>query len=673
MVGHSRPPDKVEACVMCGIVGFWHPSEASPATRLRGIAEDMAISLTHRGPDDQGIWVDEHAGIALGSRRLAIVDLSQDGHQPMLSSQGRFVLTFNGEIYNYRELRRELAHTGHAFRGASDTEVMLTAFEAWGVEKALARFNGMFTFALWDRWERALTLGRDRVGEKPLYYGWLGRTFLFGSELSALRQHPHFTREINKDALALYLRHQYVPAPYSIYANVVTLMPGTMLRIDEASNPTTPPVAYWSLRSVVEEGNADPFTNNYGELAANLDSLLRDAVALRMVADVPLGAFLSGGVDSSLIVALMQAQSSQRIKTFSIGFHETAFNEAEYARAIAAHLGTEHTTLYVTPAEAIASIARLPTIYSEPFADPSNLPTLFLAELARKQVTVSLSGDGGDELFGGYDRYYEVERLWGVLSHIPRELRRAGAQALRAIPAHAWRAIFGAGTSLAPGLRRIEDPRQARRLAEMLELDDPMAMHWNAVSYWPDVAELLPGTAEPSTAMVDSRQSITSESLVRRMMYLDALTYLPSNNLVKVDRASMSASLEVRCPLLDPRVIEFAARIPGSPRRRGQTKWLLRQILHQYVPRGLIERPKMGLRAPIAQWLRGPLREWAEELLDERRLREQGFFNITSIRTRWAEHITGASDWHDSLWSILMFQAWYETAVVQEPIISRIH
>lgn len=658
---------------MCGIAGFWSRAEASPAARLRGIAEDMATSLTHRGPDDQGIWVDERAGIALSSRRLAIIDLSIDGHQPMLSPQGRFVLTFNGEIYNYRELRRELIRIGYTFRGASDTEVMLAALEAWGIEKALTRFNGMFAFALWDQRERTLTLGRDRAGEKPLYYGWLGRTFIFGSELCALQRHPSFTGEINTSALALYLRHQYVPAPYSIYANVATLMPGTMLQIDEASGPSTPPVTYWSLRSVAEQGIKHPLTSSYQELVADLDTLLRDAIALRMVADVPLGAFLSGGVDSSLVVALMQAQSSQRVKTFSIGFYETAFNEATYARAIAAHLGTDHTTLYVTSAEAIASITRLPAIYGEPFADPSNLPTLFLAELARKQVTVSLSGDGGDEFFGGYDRYYEVERLWSVLRHIPQGLRQMSAHALRAIPATTWRAVAEAGASVVPTLQRLSDPRQAQRLAEIIELDDPMAMHHNAVSYWRDIAELLPGAEEPPTAMDDQRQTIPQQNLVRRMMYMDALTYLPSNNLMKVDRASMSTSLEVRCPLLDHRVIEFAARLPGSPRRQGQTKWLLRQILYQYVPRHLIERPKMGLRAPVALWLRGPLREWAEALLDERKLREQGIFNVTPIRTRWAEHLAGISDWHDCLWSVLMFEAWYETAAIRAPIIPCLH
>jgi asparagine synthase (glutamine-hydrolysing) len=644
---------------MCGITGFLDPSGRRDALAMQAIAYDMAGRLVHRGPDDEGVWVDAEVGLALGFRRLSIIDPSAEGHQPMESESDRYIVVFNGEVYNFRALRRELESWGHRFRGHSDTEVMLAAFEQWGIALSVARFNGMFAFALWDRRERVLHLARDRFGEKPLYYGWMGHTLLFGSELKAFKAYPTFEARVNRDVIPLYLRHQYIPTPYSIYEGVCQLPPGTILSLPVDNHASAEPRAYWSAREVAERGAADPFGADAAELVSRLDGLLREAVALRMVADVPLGAFLSGGVDSSVVVALMQAQSSRPVRTFSIGFHEARYNEAVQAKAIARSLGTDHTELYVTPREAMDVIPRLPAVYDEPFADPSGIPTFLAARLARGGVTVSLSGDGGDELFGGYDRYFEIARLWNFMRRMPGGLRSGGARVLRAIPPDAWQAAFHAVSPRMPVARRLQDPKQARRLAELLIADAPGALHHNVMSYWRDLAAIMPGAREPTTILTDRSRWASLPSPVQQMMYLDTVTYLPGNNLVKVDRASMAVSLETRSPLLDPHVIEFAWRVPPSLLRYdGQSKWLLRQVLYRYVPRGLMERPKMGLRAPVGEWIRGPLREWAAALLDERRLREEGFFDPGPIREAWAEHLSGKNDWHDRLWGVLMFQAW---------------
>ncbi|MBU3967371.1 MAG: asparagine synthase (glutamine-hydrolyzing) [Euryarchaeota archaeon] len=647
---------------MCGITGFLG-LDNQKGNLLETTVKHMADTLDHRGPDDNGVWVDTETGIALGHRRLSIVDLSSTGHQPMHSACGRYVIVFNGEIYNFKTLRQELESLGHKFRGHSDTEVMLTAISQWGLEAAVKCFNGMFAFALWDKQEHRLHLARDRLGEKPLYYGWMGKMFLFGSELKALCAHPDFKKEINRDVLALYLRHNYVPSPYSIYKGINKLQPGTILTLNRSDSTSTPaPLPYWSAREVAEHGITRSFTGSADEAVDQLDSLLREAVKMRMEADVPLGAFLSGGVDSSLVVALMQAQSDIPIKTFSIGFNESEYNEANYAKAVAQHLGTDHTELYITPEQAMAVIPRLPTLYDEPFADSSQIPTFLVSELARRYVTVSLSGDGGDELFAGYNRYFLGQSLWNKIGWMPKRIRQAASGMLTAISPQTWETMFQKMKYILPGKIKQQNPGdKLHKLSEILDVEDQEALYLRFVSHWKDPSSLVPGAREPPTALTDRSQWADLPDFTQRMMFLDTVTYLPDDILVKVDRASMGVSLEARVPLLDHRVMEFAWRLPMSMKiRNGQSKWILRQVLYKYVPRELIERPKMGFGVPIDSWLRGPLREWAEVLLDEKRIREEGFFNHQPIREKWAEHLSGKRNWQYYLWDVLMFQAWLD-------------
>ncbi|MDQ3999862.1 MAG: asparagine synthase (glutamine-hydrolyzing) [Actinomycetota bacterium] len=644
---------------MCGIAGFLSPQgtrEEAGRTIRR-----MTDTLIHRGPDDGGVWEDTRSGVALGNRRLAIVDLSPEGHQPMHSASGRYVLAFNGEIYNFWALREELEGLGHPFRGHSDTEVMLAAFTEWELEGALERFNGMFAFALWDREERSLYLARDRLGEKPLYYGWMGETFLFSSELKALKVHPTFRGEISRNALALYLRYQYIPAPYTIYEGISKLSPGTRLTIDEAGN-VSGPVPYWSAKEAAERGVTNPFSGSDTEAVDELDGMLRDSVRMRMVADVPLGAFLSGGIDSSAVVAAMQSQSDRPVRTFSIGFYEEEYSEAEHAKAVARHLGTEHTELYVTPEEAMSVIPKLPTLYDEPFSDPSQIPTYLVSQLARRHVTVSLSGDGGDELFAGYNRYFWVESIWGKVGWMPPGLRGALAEALTAVSPQGWdRAFKKLGPVLPTKARQRIPGDKLHKLAEVLTVKNPEAMYLNLVSLWKRPDSVVIGGSEPLVTLTDPGWWADLPDLTQRMMYLDTVTYLPDDILVKVDRASMGVSLEGRVPFLDHRLVEFAWRVPlGMKIKDGKSKWLLRQVLNQYVPKKLIERPKMGFGVPIDAWLRKPLRGWAEALLDERRLRREGFFHPRPIREKWAEHLSGKRNWQYPLWDVLMFQAWLE-------------
>lgn len=647
---------------MCGVAGFLGTTSTDGSDRMAVIAR-MTGTLRHRGPDDSGTWVDPEQGIALGHRRLAVIDLSPDGRQPMASACGRYIIVFNGEIYNFSLLRRELEGLGQRFRGHSDTEVILAAIAHWGLETAITRFVGMFAFAVWDRCERLLHLVRDRLGKKPLYYGWMDGVFLFGSELKALRAHPGFRTEVNRDALALYLRYGYIPAPYSIYKDVQKLPPGTLLTVragDASSRPE--PVPYWSLREVAERGVAEPFTGSVEEAVSRLDALLREAVGLRMIADVPLGAFLSGGVDSSAVVALMQAQSNRPVRTFTIGFHEAAYNEAEDARGVAKHLGTDHTELYVTPEEARSVIPRLPLLYDEPFADSSQIPTFLVSELARRHVTVSLSGDGGDELFGGYNRYAWGRTLWLKMSRVPRGLRRGAAAVLTLLSPQQWDTLFRQLETFMPGRLRQRTPGdKLQKLSEALASSDPEAFYLSLVSQWKEPESVVRGGSESPTLFTDRRQWARLTDFTQRMMYLDIATYLSDDILVKVDRASMGVSLEVRAPFLDHRVVEFAWRIPLGMKISGvEGKWLLRQVLYRYVPKELIDRPKMGFGLPIDSWLRGPLREWTEALLDERRLQSQGFFRSEPIRTKWLEHLSGRRNWQHHLWIILMFQAWLE-------------
>ena len=647
---------------MCGIAGFLESNLRSSPDVLREIATRMGNTLRHRGPDDGGVWADAEAGIAISMRRLAILDLSPAGHQPMQSNRGRYVLVFNGEIYNCEDLRRELLSQVPelTFRGHSDSEVMLAAFECWGVRDSLRRFNGMFAFGLWDRLDRTLTLARDRFGEKPLYYGNVGGTLWFASELKALRAHPQFPGGIDLGAVALFLRHNCVPAPYSIYSNTLKLPPATMLTVS-ASDLTASPQPYWSIRDVAEAGVANRFAGSERDAIEVLDELLRDAVKIRMYSDVPLGAFLSGGIDSSTVVSLMQLQSSIPVKTFSIGFRENDYNEACDAAQVARHLGTDHTEFYVTPEEAMEVVPLLPHMYDEPFADSSQIPTFLVSRLARQHVTVSLSGDGGDEMFGGYNRYTWGGPLWRKLKPFPRSARRLGAAGITALSPEGWDSLFRAFRFLLPRAWRQRVPGyKLHKLASVMGSSDVHGMYYRFASHWFEPEAVVPGAREPLTLLTNGDLA-RLPTAAEQMMYLDSVTYLPDDILVKLDRATMAVSLEGRTPFLDHRVAEFAWRLPLTLRiREGVGKWILRQVLYQYIPRELVERPKFGFGIPLGSWLRGPLRDWAEALLDEGRLRREGFFDPQPIRRIWQQHLSGRRSWEFHLWDVLMFQAWLE-------------
>ena len=649
---------------MCGLTGFLSEKQLDRSNNLLG---RMAGSIRHRGPDASDYWQDEAAGIGLAHRRLSILDLSEAGSQPMHSPSGRFVIVFNGEIYNHNDIRKRLdalPKGKHAWRGHSDTETLLAGFDCFGIEATIEMAIGMFAFALWDRQTKTLTLGRDRLGEKPLYYGWQGDTFLFGSELKALRAHPAFKAVIDRNALCLFLRHAYIPAPYSIYEGIAKLPPGSLLAV---SRQRKEPIIfqYWSGAAAAENGIANPFAGPAEHAVDELETLLSDSVGRQMVADVPLGAFLSGGIDSSTVVALMQAQSSRPVKSFTIGFHEQGYNEAKHAMAVAKHLGTEHNELYVTAAQALDVIARLPTLYDEPFADSSQIPTFLLSQLARQHVTVSLSGDAGDELFCGYNRYQLTQKLWGKLSLIPRPLRSLLAKWVTTVSSDAWNRLAEATGVLLPHAARVTQlgdklHKGAGVLASMT-VDE---LYLGLVSQWQDPASVVIGGIEPSTLLRGSTPELTGLSDVERMMALDLLTYLPDDILTKVDRAAMGVSLETRVPFLDHRVVEWAWRLPQTMKlHEGQSKWILRQVLYRHVPRELIERPKVGFGVPIDAWLRGPLRSWAEALLGESRLLKEGYLRPAQIRQKWHEHLSGHRNWQYQLWNILMFQVWLESQI----------
>jgi asparagine synthase (glutamine-hydrolysing) len=661
---------------MCGIAGLWSPASNVEGNLLATVGR-MVDTIAQRGPDEVGTWSDIDSAFALGHRRLSIVDLSPAGHQPMHSSSGRYVIAFNGEIYNHLQLRTELDGAGlaPAWRGHSDTETLLAAVEHWGVEATLNRTVGMFAVALWDKLERTLYLVRDRFGEKPLYYGWAGGAFVFGSELKALRAYPGFTNQVCPLALAKYLRFTFVPAPRSIYVGIYKLEPGCLLIIRgrppalAPGEPLCPPAIFhsltvrrwWSLGSVVEAG-AQALISDEVEALQALNASLKESVKIQSLADVPLGAFLSGGVDSSTIVALMQQQASRPVKTFTVGFEEAGFDESPHARAVADHLGTEHYEVFVTASEARSVIPQLPTMYDEPFADSSQISTHMLCRAARQQVTVALSGDAGDELFGGYNRYFWGPRVWDRVSWLPYRLRQAFASRLCAVAPAKWDWLLRCTGMPQPG-QKLHKLGSALKRAH--SIDD---LYRNLISGWPEPRALvlgingMPGGGVAASVMLPDLPAGSVNDARSRMMFWDAVTYLPDDILCKVDRAAMAISLETRAPFLDHRVAELAWRLPLTMKiRGGKGKWALRQILYRHVPRQLIERPKAGFAVPVGQWLRGPLRTWAEDLLNEDRLRREGYLKPDPIREAWTQHLSGRSDWTQKLWAVLMFQAWLES------------
>lgn len=649
---------------MCGIAGFFNLGSWGMPTEANSTLLEMAGAIRSRGPDDMGVWTDQEAGIGLAHRRLAIVDLSPAGHQPMHSPSGRYAVVYNGEIYNHGKVRKQLEENGQApaWKGHSDTETLVAALDSWGIRETIRQCVGMFALAIWDRRERALTLVRDRLGEKPLYYGLTGgpnaKSVVFGSELKALREHPEFEAHINRDAICLLMRHNYIPAPYSIYQNVYKLPPGCSITFSATHKKHSfEPEKYWDASEAAIAGQRNLRNGTESELISELEEILRDTVAQQMMADVPLGAFLSGGVDSSVIVAMMQSLSSRPIKTFTIGFDEAGYDEAIYAKQVARHLGTDHTELYVTSDQAMSVIPELPTVYDEPFSDSSQIPTLLVSKLARQHVTVSLSGDGGDELFGGYTRYTAAAHSWKKLSSIPRTIRQIGAGAVRQVSPERWDRFADLLPSRYHGQRLGDRAHKAAGVLASETIDD---LYLGLVSHWDSPSSLVLGGHEPPTELTRITDRQRSLPDVQRMMLLDTISYLPDDILAKVDRAAMSVGLETRVPFLDHRLVEYVWSLPQDMKLRSQTgKWILKQVLYKHVPQEMIDRPKMGFGVPLDRWLRVELRDWAEDLLSEARLQREGFFNTSLIRKKWAEHLSGKRNWAYHLWDVLMFQSWH--------------
>ncbi|WP_417454782.1 asparagine synthase (glutamine-hydrolyzing) [Kiloniella sp.] len=648
---------------MCGVAGFLENNANRREEHLSQIAHAMGNAVLHRGPDSGDVWVEGCSGIALSHRRLAIVDLSSAGAQPMASACGRYVIIYNGEVYNHNEIRPELAAQGINFRGHSDTEVILEGCALWGVKATVQKLIGMFVLALWDRHEKRLTIVRDRLGIKPVYWSKTSNSFLFGSELKTLRVHPDCPEEINRDAVSGFLRHNYIGGAASIYDGINKLEPGWIISVRANEEPILE--QYWSLDDVVAGAKKDPFEGSDEHAVESLHELLLDATGRRMMADVPLGAFLSGGIDSSTVVALMQAQSERPVRTFSIGFNEEGYNEAKHAAEVAKHLRTDHTELYVSPQEARDVIPKLPFYFDEPFSDSSQIPTYLVSKMTREHVSVALSGDGGDELFSGYTRYFTAEKYGKAIFRQPQMLRRIEATLIQSLSPKNWDQI---GKLIPSSQRPALFGDKLHKLARILDggKDD---FYRGLVSHWSDPDSIVIDGAERKGIMWNDEVKQRIPNFIDRMQYLDTLTYLPDDILTKVDRASMAVSLEARVPLLDHRVVDFAWKLPQHMKiRNGQGKWLLRQVLYKYVPRELIERPKMGFGVPIDSWLRGPLREWAEDLLSVKSLSEGGIFRPVPIRVKWHEHLSGRRNWQYLIWDILMFQAWQKENAVS-PIV----
>lgn len=635
---------------MCGITGIMSTKRGSAA-----IIESMTSALSHRGPDSHGTWIDHDNNIYFGHQRLSIVDLSSAGNQPMHSACNRYCIIYNGEIYNTNEIRKKLIVTGRQFRGYSDTEVIIESCATWGIREAVNKLVGMFAFALWDKEEKILYLVRDRLGIKPLYWGRFGGLFLFGSELKALREHPGWTPEVDRSALAAYLRHNYVPTPHSIYKNVFKLKPGCMLSLRPGGEPDIH--QYWNMEQVISQGKDNSSQADEKVLIRDMEAIIEEAVCKRMIADVPLGAFLSGGIDSSLVVSLMQKHSDRPVRTYTIGFSEPDYNEAEYAAKVAAHLGTDHNEFYVTPDDAMKVIPDLSEIYDEPFSDSSQIPTYLVSKLTRQHVTVALTGDGGDEVFAGYSRYFLADRLDRAIRLMGRPGCKVLQRSINLCSADSWSKILGH----LPG--RLNIPQIGDKLYKLADVlvDDRYARYIKLVSHWDKPDEVVLDALEAKSAISENQFISTMSEYVEQMQYLDTISYLHDDILTKVDRASMAVSLEARVPLLDHNVVEYAWTLPLSMKvRNGKGKWLLRRMLGKYLPDKLIERPKMGFAVPLHKWLRGPLRDWAESLLDERKLTEQGYLDPVRVREKWTEHLSGKRNWQYYLWDILMFQAWHE-------------
>ncbi|HSV24569.1 MAG TPA: asparagine synthase (glutamine-hydrolyzing) [Xanthobacteraceae bacterium] len=637
---------------MCGIAGFLDAGRSATADEAAAWARDMADAVKHRGPDDSDIWIDPAAGIGLGHRRLSIIDLSPLGRQPMHSADGRYVISYNGEVYNFTELRAELAGLGHSFRGGSDTEVMLAACREWGPEQAVTRFVGMFAIALWDRETATLHLIRDRMGVKPLYWCRRDGVFLFGSELKALMAHPVWRGEIDIEAAAAFVRYSYVPGTATIFRHVHKLAPGAILTMQAGAEPQI--TFYWRLRDVV----AAPPIEDEREAVAELETILRDSIRGRMIADVPLGAFLSGGIDSSTVVALMQAQSTRKVRTFSIGFQEPGYDEANHAKEVAVHLGTDHTELYVTPRQTIDAVPSLPKWFDEPFGDSSQIPTYLVSAMTRQHVTVALSGDGGDELFAGYLRYRIVDQVWRRLGWVPQGVRRMAGAGLGALSEPL---LDRAARLLPKRMRPLNAGRKVHRVATLLALPAEDVLFLELAAIWPNEDVLVPGSTGALRLAAAPDLACLLPDAVSRMQYYDATSYLPDDIMTKVDRCSMAVALEAREPLLDHRLVEFVWKLPRRFKYDGrQTKRLLRQVLHRYVPRELVERPKMGFSIPLGNWLREDLRDWAEGLLSKKRLAVDGMFAVDEVHRLWDEHQTRRANRENVLWNVLMFQAWKE-------------